>query len=104
MAASACRQTETSVASAVQQKNNDATVGYKEEIEPIMESYCNTCHAKVTYISNLSTYQTLKAAADSGVLYERLFIKSDMPPAGNPRPAEKDFQMIKDWIKTGCTP
>ncbi len=102
----ACKQTGSVVAPAVAKQPKDTTldITYQADIRQIIDSYCTKCHTGNSYIKDLSAYDLLKARVDNGLLNEHLFVKNDMPPAGNPRPSDEELKKIKDWIDSGSKP
>lgn len=79
-------------------------VTYSVHIKPIMDSFCMACHHGNTYISDLSSFDKLNPKAETGLLYDHLFTKKDMPPYGSPRPSEAELKLIKDWLDSGRKP
>ncbi len=102
----ACKKSETTVvpAPATVNQPKDTSVSYAADIKPLTDAYCIACHKENHYITDMSKYDQLKARADNGLLNDRLFVKKDMPPAGNPKPNAAELQKIKDWISEGCKP
>lgn len=70
-------------------------------IQPIMNKYCISCHGQ-GYAYPFETYVELKSQSDAGNLNDRLFVKKDMPPAGNTKPSNAELMLIKKWMDHGC--
>ncbi len=82
---------------------NPAAERFENDIQPLLIDYCYRCHADGLKKGNV--------AFDQGSASE-LIGKKDlwwavlknvraglMPPAGKPRPTDKDVQLLADWIK-----
>jgi hypothetical protein len=83
--------------------DNPATARFESDIQPILMDYCYQCHADGIKKGNVSF--------DQGSTSD-LVVKKDlwwavlknvraglMPPAGKPRPTDKDVSLLADWIK-----
>lgn len=79
-------------------------ITYSVHIKPIVDSFCMACHNGQTYIIDLSSFDRLKPLAETGMVYDHLFTKKDMPPYGSPRPSEAELKLIKDWLDSGHKP
>ncbi|MDI1234921.1 MAG: hypothetical protein PSX81_11605 [bacterium] len=77
------------------------TFAHYTAIQPIMNKYCIGCHGQ-GYAYPFETYKELKSQSDAGNLNDRLFVKKDMPPAGNTKPSAAELKLIKKWIVDGC--
>ena len=82
---------------------NPATERFENDIQPILIDYCYRCHAdginkgKVTFDQGSSTDLVGKKELWWNVLKN---VRAGlMPPAGKPRPTDKELQLLADWIK-----
>src|SRR5438309_10526973 len=79
---------------------------FGEQVQPILEEYCYACHGNGVKKGG----QALDGpASDAAWLRDRDLwwavlrnVRAGlMPPAGEPRPTEKERQVLEDWIKYG---
>ncbi len=80
---------------------------FDQQVRPILEDYCFACHGNGLKKGGV----TLDGLASDGArLHDGEFwwavlknVRSGiMPPAGKPRPSEKEQQLLEDWIKSGA--
>jgi hypothetical protein len=75
-------------------------VRYSEDVAPIINSYCITCHSGTGASAGLllTNYQEVKAAAESGKLSDRINdVSAPMPPSG--LMSSSNRTTIEEWIK-----
>jgi hypothetical protein len=80
---------------------------FGEQIQPILEEYCYACHGNGIKKGDLSLEGI---AGDESRLHDRqvwsAVLKNVragiMPPAGKPRPNDKEIRLLEDWIKFGA--
>ncbi len=89
------------------------SISYYQEIQPIFNQYCTSCHIG-NFASgglNLTTYEELMAGGDSGSVvtpgdYENslLWIMTDngYMPLDEPELSDENINLIKDWIEEGA--
>ena len=88
-------------------------ISYYQEIQPIFNQYCTSCHIG-NFASgglNLTTYEELMAGGDSGSVvtpgdYENslLWIMTDngYMPLYDPNLSDENINLIKNWIEEGA--
>lgn len=72
-------------------------VGYKEDILPIVEAKCSTCHTSGWAAAYWGDYKTMSQAKDK--ISFRVLEKKDMPMGG--KLSEEELNTIKLWIDIG---
>lgn len=79
----------------------DKEISYKDDIVPIINTYCVSCHAANNgAIGDFSTYTGLKTDADNGMLNMRVLVLKDMPQL---TPMDDELRnKISCWIKQGA--
>lgn len=80
----------------------DSEVSYKNEVMPIINTYCIGCHVAGSGTKDFTSWPDVKSAADNGTMYNRLIVVKDMPPAGSPAPSDEQIKKINCWIKQGA--
>jgi uncharacterized membrane protein len=87
-----------------------------KEVQSILKARCTKCHGDSLNPKDGIDLRTLASIrkgneASNPVVIPGNPVKSPlfdsiaaerMPPAGNPRPSEKDLQLIRDWIASGA--
>ncbi len=77
---------------------------FEEEIQPILIDFCYRCHDSSIKKGNiaLDNFESGDAVLGKRDLWSAV-LKSVragiMPPAGKPRPSDKDMSLLADWIK-----
>jgi Protein of unknown function (DUF1592)/Protein of unknown function (DUF1588)/Protein of unknown function (DUF1587)/Protein of unknown function (DUF1585)/Protein of unknown function (DUF1595)/Planctomycete cytochrome C len=81
-----------------------AATRFEESIQPILIDYCYRCHGDGNKKGNIALDNLVKG--DGRLANPELWwsvlknVRAGiMPPAGKPRPAEKDVGLLADWIK-----
>lgn len=72
-------------------------IGYEEDILPIVEKYCKTCHQSGP--KDWTNYESFSTAKE--VVFNRVFNTKDMPIAGMPKPNEEELNQLKHWLENG---
>ncbi len=72
----------------------DEQVSYKNDIQPLFDTYCNKCHVYKDYAKAFSL-------ASSGVLKSATIDERRMPPEGEKRLSLKERKKIFCWIESG---
>jgi hypothetical protein len=76
---------------------------FDARVRPLLASYCATCHSGEKPKGKLRIDLLSSGLADTATrehwaeVVDRLK-SGEMPPAGKPRPAEKDLQAFLDWL------
>jgi uncharacterized membrane protein len=73
-------------------------VTYDEDIKPIFQTYCKTCHSAGP-LNWLDYKNFMSKEGRLQILATRLFIKGDMPMAGADKPTQNEMNLIKKWIE-----
>jgi len=73
-------------------------IGYEEDAKPIFKEKCSACH-KAGYM-NWMNYQRAYESTDQ--MTDRLFVKKDMPPDGNPQLSTEQLRVLKAWLDQGA--
>lgn len=94
-------------------------VSYQNDVVPILEQYCLSCHGgvdeageKVVELGyDMSTYEGLMAGSDYGTVIEpgdpdgslfiEMIVNGDMPEEGDPVPPEQ-IEVLRTWIAEGA--
>ena len=81
-----------------------AAARFEESIQPILIDYCYRCHGDGNKKGNIA----LDSFAPGGAIWStrsfggqcsRMCRAGIMPPAGKPRPSDKEVGLLADWIK-----
>ncbi len=85
-------------------EESPATARFEESIQPILIDYCYRCHGDGITKGNISLDNFV--AGDARLANPELWwsvlknVRAGiMPPAGKPRPGDKDVGLLADWIK-----
>lgn len=96
-----------------------ADVSYQNDVVPILEGYCLTCHGapdesgeiRIELGYDMTTYEGLMAGSDYGPVIEpgdpenslflEMIVNGDMPEEGDLVPAEK-IEILRAWIAEGA--
>lgn len=82
------------------------TIGYQENVVPIINQYCATCHNSDDPAGGiiLDTYMSLKDQVDSGKLWCSINHGDDCAnmPDDQPKLSECELLIIKTWIDEGA--
>ncbi|HEV3165730.1 MAG TPA: DUF1587 domain-containing protein, partial [Isosphaeraceae bacterium] len=86
--------------------DDPAAERFQEEIQPILMEYCYGCHGMGSKKGDVSfeELETDAAALQKRDLWWTVLknVRSGiMPPAGKPRPSDKEKLLLADWIKRG---
>ncbi|MCF8309706.1 MAG: cytochrome c [Bacteroidales bacterium] len=89
-----------------QQAECDTTnVNYNDQIAPIMQNNCNSCHSGVSPNAGVITdnYEDLKAVAENGQLWGAVNHEPGYTPMprNQPKLPECDLKKIRIWIDNG---
>lgn len=81
-----------------------AAARFRDRIEPILSEYCYACHAVGEKKGNVSfdTFESDEALLGSRELWWAVLknVRAGvMPPAGKPRPSEREVARLAEWIK-----
>jgi hypothetical protein len=99
-------------ATPIAQAPDGPQVGYIEDIQPIFERSCSSCHSAAARIMGLqtTTYRSLMAGSDNGAVVSpgdpegsklwEMVSTGKMPLTGPLPPAEQ--QIVYEWIKEGA--
>lgn len=87
-------------------KCDTATYTFTKAIEPMIGKYCAGCHSGSTVSGNtdLGSYATIKASAQSGKLMASLKRTTNWMPAGGKKLSDCQMTQIQKWIDGGCQP
>jgi hypothetical protein len=83
---------------------NPAATRFEETIQPILIDYCYRCHADGAKKGNvvLDSFASDEALVGNAELWWSVLknVRAGiMPPAGKPRPTDKEVGLLVDWIK-----
>jgi hypothetical protein len=91
-----------------------------DDVRPIFETYCTKCHAgaartvaidyfcMLKYSGDLADQVATCEASDQGVfevkgmVYQRMVVARNMPPAVEPKPSAADIEKVGNWILGGA--
>jgi len=79
----------------------DSEVSCKNEVMPIINARCVSCHFAGSGQSDFTSWPGLKAAADNGSIYNRTAVIKDMP-LGGPALTDDELKKIDCWLKQGA--
>ncbi|MES2516125.1 MAG: hypothetical protein V4580_18365 [Bacteroidota bacterium] len=80
------------------------SVSFINDIKPIFDAKCVSCHVTGTSSGapwDYTTYQGIKDRADDGTIRNRAVILQDMPQGGPPLP-QNEIDLIKCWLDAGA--
>lgn len=69
-------------------------IGYNEQIKPLFQNKCSSCHNATSGLPNWLQYEVAFSRKDA--IYNRVFVIKDMPKTGTMTPAER--QLVADWV------
>ncbi|MBD3638710.1 MAG: hypothetical protein HUJ25_15260 [Crocinitomicaceae bacterium] len=75
-------------------------LSFNVEIAPILQQNCVSCHNSPQNNGDFTDYTTVKALADSGILWQRVGVQKDMPPTGPL--VGCTLEQIEAWINSGA--
>jgi len=80
---------------------------FGEQVEPILEQYCYECHGNGIKKGGmvLDAFDTDEARLRDHDIWWTVLRNvrgGIMPPAGKPRPTDKELRLLEDWIKYGA--
>jgi hypothetical protein len=79
----------------------DSAPSYKDEIQPLVDSYCAGCH----YTGNHNSSQVLETYDDlhkSVSLVEKQIYQCEMPPSGEPQLPTRERTALLQWLVCGA--
>lgn len=81
-----------------------ASAQFEEDIQPILMDYCYRCHADGTKkggvaFDELPSGEAVLGKRDLWSAVLKNVRAGLMPPAGKPRPTDKEVRLLADWIK-----
>jgi hypothetical protein len=82
--------------------NNCDSVKYTQDIQPIFNTYCTSCHNPGNLSGNLDLTNYSTASIEAADIKNRAFILKDMPQAGSPAPSDAEREKIKCWVEKGA--
>lgn len=87
-------------------KCDTAVYTFTKAIEPMIGKYCVGCHSGSTISGNtdLGSYATIKASAQSGKLVASLKRTTSWMPSGGKKLSDCQITQIQKWIDGGCQP
>lgn len=80
----------------------DTVVTFKGNIQPFITKTCaisSGCHSSGSNNPVLETYDQISSKADR--IKARAIDSKEMPPAGNPKPTQKELDDFQKWMTEG---
>lgn len=93
-------ETEKSIFTAYSDGNKNQKITFEKDIKPIMNTYCGGTFCHHGKPSAWTNYKVTKLAVDSGIFYDRVIDKKDMPKK-KPLP-KTEFETLKKWLEQGA--
>jgi mono/diheme cytochrome c family protein len=79
------------------------TVSYVNDVQPIINNYCISCHPANNPGTKLGTYDQVKAKADDGSLVGSITANGyALMPSGGPPLSNAQIQNITNWVNQGA--
>lgn len=73
-------------------------VSFANDVMPVINAHCVSCHNSASSYSPLEDYNTVKLRFDDGSLKQKVLIDKSMPPGGM---SAEEVQKIRCWIEQG---
>ena len=70
---------------------------YEEDIKPIFDQYCSSCHKAGSGLPNWNNYSEAQAKRDR--IFDRVIVQKTMPPQGSPKLQASDIAKLEEWIE-----
>ena len=105
---------------AQQQPSSSATVSFRAQIDPILKTYCVSCHGAAKKKGGLRLHEpdAIEQGGDNGAVLSKgkpadspmyafvalpLYDDRHMPPEGKKQPTAAEVALLRAWIEQGAT-
>ena len=105
---------------AQQQPSSSATVSFRAQIDPILKTYCVSCHGAAKKKGGLRLHEpdAIEQGGDNGAVLSKgkpadspmyafvalpLYDDKHMPPEGKKQPTAAEVALLRAWIEQGAT-
>lgn len=79
-------------------------VGFADDVAPLLESYCASCHAAGETGAPLVAFDDYEVVGAMATTIVERIKKGQMPPPGSPQPTASDVEILESWIASGSNP
>jgi uncharacterized membrane protein len=82
------------------EENMDRALTFRQDILPIFQAHCTSCHHSAAYIPDWTTYETSYMMRDR--IMVRVYDARNMPPGNMTNMTDEERTIVAQWISSGA--